>query len=267
MSEVTKTAVHLPATDADLEEIMRQDAGAGISNRAADNLVPRIVLLQPLSPLVTRQGLVAGDFVIGEDSIAGATGFWFQPCYHDQLWLEFHPLDEGGGYVASYPFGDEDRPPAGAEKYGQFKFRMRGSGNELIHYRQFAGIVWRDRTGLEFVIPFKSTGHTVARDWNTRANQVNRLPDGRARALFGHVWHVTSVKVQRKQYTWFQIKVETPVLLDGSNAGPANEIVGDYKTAYMRGRSLHAAFRDREKVGEIDVEPETERRDSEDVPF
>jgi hypothetical protein len=261
MNELIKTNGGLP-TDAELEKMMREDAGAGISQRAEDNLVPRITLLQPLSPLVTQQGQAAGNFVVGEHVIDGKTGFWFQPCFHDQMWLEFHPLDEGGGFVAAHQFEGEDKPPPNAEKYAPFKFRMLDSGNELIHYRQFAGIVWNNGSGLEFVIPFKSTGHTVARDWNTRANQQNRWPDGKPRALYGHVWHVTSLKVQRKQYTWFIIKVEQPTLLDAPAAAAANPIVGDWKSAYLRGRALAAAFKNQEKIGDVDVENERE-----DAPF
>jgi hypothetical protein len=263
MTEVAKLKhdAGVPSTNDEFDRMMNEDSGVGVSRKAADNLVPRIGLLQPLSPLVTSGAAAAGDFTLGEDIVAGKTGFYFQPAYLDQLWLEFRPLDEGGGFVAAHPFTSESDPPAGAKQTKPFRWRS-DAGNELIHYRQMAGLAWRERIGLEFVIPFKSTGHTVAREWNTRSGRTNVLPDGRARSLFNHVWHLTSVMVKKGPYTWFSVHVGDAVLLAAANAARADVVVGDWRNAYLRGRSLNAAFASHEKVGELDTEPEARAADA-----
>jgi hypothetical protein len=248
---MTTKQMNLPMPEeqaAELEELMRASSGAGISNKAEDNLVPQISVLQPLSPEVLDgpakiEGAKPGDFLIGDNFIDGKTGLWFQPCFQDQTWLEFTPLAAGGGFVAQHEFTTENEPPPKAQRRERMRYVMP-NGNEVIHYRQMAGLMWENGVGLEHVISFKSTGHTIARQWMTKASQSNRLPDGRQRALPSHVYHLTTSMRRNASGQWFVIDVGDGVLL-GTPA--AQQIVHDSVRAMKMGMALNKAFANQEK--------------------
>jgi hypothetical protein len=68
--------------------------------------------------------------------------------------------------------------------------------------------------------------------------------------------------VKKGPYKWFSVHVGDAVLLAAANAARADVVVGDWRNAYLRGRSLNAAFASHEKVGELDTEPEARAADA-----
>lgn len=260
-----------PAILTDEEALAREFAGAGVSNKAADNIVPQVRVLQPLSPEIVEGKLPnakAGDFLMGQTIIPGQEGFWFQPCFWDQQWFEFLPLQSGGGFVASYPWLGEHKgrpiPPQGAKVLDDYHFKM--GDNELIHYRQWSGLAWINKSPLERVINFKSTGHTVARNWNNAAREANRFSDGSVRPLFMHIYHLTTERNSNAKGTWYQISVGNPVLLSAANE-QAKQIVGNDPIAVVRlGSELYKAFQGGERVAEVDT-PTSGRAHDDNIPF
>jgi hypothetical protein len=256
MTATAVPTVKKEITPAQVDELKRQmqaDAGHGVSTKVEDVIVPQIHVLQPLSPEVldgpaTVSGARPGDFLMGVEIVPGRTGFWFQLCAVTQLWLEFKPIDSGGGFVASYPFTSEGEPPLGAKRYEKMRLRFE-SGNECIHYRQFCGVAWRNGGGLEYVIPFKSTGHTVAKTWMMEAGRANRFPDGRAPPLYGHIWKLTTSQRKNASGQWYVVDVSAPLILTDPDAA---KVVGDPTHAYLMGRALANAFEVGEKVAEVD---------------
>lgn len=260
-------------TLSELDQAMMEDAGQGISNDAADNLVPQISVLQPLSPEVMDgptkvEGAAPGCFLLGATVVRGSDGVWFQPCHFDQVWLEFQPLDKGGGFVASHPFRGTGAngmalPPEGSK--ARDKNRWTLNDNEVIHYRQVAGIAWVDGVGLEYVIPFKSTGHTVAKDWMTTAGRAHRFPDGRQRPLYGHVYRLTTEMRQNASGRWYQVRVGEPVLVTDP---VAVEVVRDPGKAYAMGKALCAAFETNQKAAAVtESAAEPAKVDDDKIPF
>jgi len=256
------------------EAFAREFAGAGVSTKAADNIVPQVRILQPLSPEIVDdpplKDAKAGDFLMGSLLIPGKKGFWYQPCFWDQRWFEFMPLDQGGGFVASYEWLGEDKgvpiAPKDAKKIDDYHFKM--GNNELLHYRQWAGIAWIDQRPLERVINFKSTGHTVARNWNNTAREANRFADGASRPLFMHLYHLTTEKRSNASGTWFSLNVGHPVLLS-SSIDAAKAVVGDDIIAVAKlGANLFNAFQQGSKVAERDERVQTDqKKEGENVPF
>ena len=279
--EVAKTETKLPATD--INRMMREDSGYGVSNRPEDNIVPQVKVLQPLSPEVMDgpdrvEGAKAGDFMLGDKLISGKRGIWFQPSFFDHKLFEFTPLEQGGGFVAEHPipkdevgkplFDSTGQPamPRGASKSGKFQYEV--NGNSLIHYRQVPGHVWEDKKGLEYVIAFKGTGHTVAREWMSKAGRANRFPDGTQRALYAHVYKLTTQARRNSKGQWFQVEVGDPVCLDPDVSPEVSQVVDDPLTAYRMGQALNRAFSAGERTVAAPAEARESSQESDDVvPF
>jgi hypothetical protein len=248
----------IPAEEEEeLERLMKETAGQGISTSADDNLVPQISVLQPLSPEVLDgpakiEGAKAGDFLVTDRAIDGREGIWFQPCHQGHIWLEFTPLSQGGGFVAAYEFTGEDSLPPGAQRREKNQFFMP-NGNQVIHYRQWAGILWDDGIGLEKVISFKSTGHTVAKEWMTKANQSNRFSNGESRSLPAHIYKLTTSMRRNQSGQWYIINVGDAILITSAEG---QRVVQHPARAYNMGMSLLKAFAGQEKRAAT-VAPET----------
>lgn len=267
----TNTAALVPLSEQEAA-FLRDTAGAGVSTKAADNIVPQVRILQPGSPEIVDGKMInvkAGDFLMGTTVIPGQDGFWFQPCYWDQRWFEFLPLAAGGGFVAAYEWRGETKgrpiPPEGAKVLDDYHFKM--GDNELVHYRQWAGLAWIDGRPLERVINFKSTGHTVAREWNNVAREANRNADGTTRALYTHIYHLTTERISNAKGTWHRLAVGAPASLLKPTSEQAKAVVGnDTFAVAMLGRQLYEAFTAGERKAEADVKV-TDEVKTDEVPF
>lgn len=247
---------HSVATLDDFDKQMYADAGLGVSTKLSDNITPSIAVLQPLSPQVLAgaaqiEDATAGDFWVkgaNPPIISGEEGIWFQPAAMTEHWFEFVPRDNGGGFVARYDVEYDDKgriiPPDGAvqSEDNSNSYHFEESGNNCIHYRHIAGFVWVDGVGLEYVLSFHGTGHTVARAWNTKWTR-KRFPDGKMMPGYSHLYHLTTSQRSNKKGTWFQIAVD-----EGTHLRECGEIVGDLHKALQMGRSLAQAFQRGEKL-------------------
>jgi hypothetical protein len=240
----------------DFDKQMYADAGLGVSTNPNDNITPSIAVLQPLSPQVLAgasqiENAEAGDFWVkgaNPPLIGGQDGIWFQPAAMTEHWFEFVPRDSGGGFVARYEVEYDSKgriiPPEGAEQSADNpnSYSFPESGNNCIHYRHIAGFVWVDGIGLEYVLSFHGTGHTVARSWNTKWTR-KRFPDGKMMPAYSHLYHLTTDQRSNKKGTWFQISVD-----EGTHLRESADIVGDLHKALQMGRSLAQAFQRGEKL-------------------
>jgi hypothetical protein len=264
----------------DFDQQMYQDAGLGVSLRASDNITPSIAVLQPLSPQVLAgaaqlEGASAGDFWLkgaNPPVVAGAEGIWFQPAAMTEHWFEFVPRDSGGGFVARYDVEYDTRgriiPPEGAvqDEENSNSYYFSDTGNSCIHYRHIAGVLWTDGIGLEYVLSFHGTGHTVARSWNTKWTR-KRFPDGNLMPAYSHLYHLTTDQRSNKKGTWFQVEVD-----EGTHLRDCAEIVGDLSKALQMGRALAQAFKSGDKLPDVpgDFDTETapaEQASTEEVPY
>ena len=256
--------------------MMEGDSGMGVSSAPEDNLVPSIIVLQPLSPQV-MDGAAAlpdaepGDLLLrgAEELVDGDEGIWFQPCNYFNKWLEFIPRDAGGGFVASYDFVpgkiDRNHLPDRAERDPENPNRavFTDSGNECVHYHFVAGLAWQSGSGLEFVIPFKGSGHSVARGWNTtrlRQRWVGGPRDGQPMPAPANLYRLTTTQRKNKKGQWYVISVGAPVPLTSAEG---REIVGDPARAYVMARSLGQAIESGQKVVGADLEADAGADDAE----
>jgi hypothetical protein len=251
-----------------LDKVKEGESGRGLSSAQHDNMIPQLSILQPLSPEVMDgpdavEGAKAGDFLLGKSVIKAAKGVWFQPVAQAHRLFEFMPLDRGGGFVAEHPIprsadgkllfvNGEPQMPADVERGTGYE-RLFPNGNHLIHYRHWAGYLWLDkRSPTPCVIAFKSTGHTVARNWMTRANslRLEAFPDKRL-DLFSHVYHLTTAQRRNAKGQWYELVVGEHRALDDKQSPKIKEVLADHDFAYEEAEKLDRDFSAGDKVAAL----------------
>lgn len=218
----------------------RMHAGKGISDRAEDNIVPLVYLLQVNSKPAMKgheryiQGAEGGDIWLRnmppeECIVKSEDGLVFQPCHLTVCWIEWLP--DRGGFVARHAA----RPPEAKLEdvegdNGQTrKMWIMPNGNIVGESREYAGFVYLEgHDPLPYVIPLSGSGHTVGRQWMTTMRE-ERLPDGSRAPIFMNLWRLTPKLRTKNNNSWYMYEItkEGPV-------GTAEEV--------LRGAALHDAF-------------------------
>jgi hypothetical protein len=286
----TAKKTELTTADPEMEEMLHADAGRGVSTLASDNLVPLVYVLQPLSPQVMDgpahiENAHAGDIWLKNASmpiVPGKTGIWFMPSRMYLKWTEWVPRDSGGGFVSSYEYTGYSNLPTGAKRDEKEKSRPRfyfpETGNELIETRYEAGYIWRDGEPMPYVIPFKSTGHSVSRAWMTKRTNQKRA-DGTIWPAWTHLYKLTTSVKKNNYGQWYIFDVGDPLFYIPGYRKPYEEglklVGGDYRRAYQLGKELDAAFEtgqkreDEEEYAEevAGTANETNSKVDDEIPF
>lgn len=269
----------------DIMARIKTDAGGGLSKDQADNLVPLIYLLQPLSPQVMRgdpariEGAEPGDIWLRNSEhpiVKSDKGMVFQPCYFYKDLVEWVP--NRGGYVGRHDIScivnkatnkpwsgtltdvrevvDDEHPNAPP------RYIRSSNNNEIVETRYFVGYVYPDvGQPLPFIIPLASTGHSFGKQWMFLQNSQT-LPDG---SVNEHSWVVLyRLKTMMKtnsQGSWYMYTVQKERLI-----GSMEE--------YERGFALNQAFATGEKKAEEPEESQMNRAtgsfsndEKDDIPF
>lgn len=239
-----KPASALPAA---LAGMMQEDAGKGISTAREDNVIPMVYILQPLSPQINKNN---AEFIERSEPgqvflkgfvaplVPGEEGIVFQPCAWRKAWIEWVPRSAGGGFVKDW---GPDRPAEAREVKDpddpqQKRVRIKLGSNDLVETRYYAGIVHVGEQRLRYVIPFKGTGHTIAKTMmTTMGNKL--LPGGGAAPSFSNLFRLKTTHKSNKAGEWYQF---VPIDM-GFVQTPED---------YQLGKQCHDAF----NSGEIQVE-------------
>ena len=200
-----------PQLPADLIAQLEADAGKGISSRPEDNIIPRIKVLQALSPECRVKG---PDYIEGAEPgmfylisavnplIKGDEGIDFVPVFREHKFVEWIPRERGGGMVAQH-----DDLPAGTIQEG-FRTRMP-NGNDIIETIYWVGfVVFSDKSFSPYVIPFSSTALMFARSTMTETRQrakawmyhyTKKTVEG---PLWSVVWRLTTKDRSNNKGSW-----------------------------------------------------------------
>ena len=195
--------------DPELEKLRKATMGMGTSQRAEDNLVPLVYVLQANSPQVNKrndayiEGAEAGDIWLRHSPtpiIKGNEGIIFIPCSYDRDYVEWIPRDAGGGFVGRH----RSLPPECqvVRDQGRKVINRMPNGNELVDTATHAGVaLLPNGRPMPYIIPMKSTNLTVSRTWMSMMNQ--KMEDGQILASFAFKYLLTTEHRKNKDGEWF----------------------------------------------------------------
>ena len=182
---MTKTAKSVAAVEAALPALPEDDfsayADAGMEAvRAADMLVPRLAILQALSPQLSQRkaefipGAAAGMIAdLGTDELF-PDGVQFLPVMYAKNYLEWAPRDTGRGLVAIHT----DPSILDQCTHDDRRRAIMPSGNYIAETAQFFGLNLSANRRWCFV-PMASTQLKKARRWVTLAKgELLKRADG-----------------------------------------------------------------------------------------
>lgn len=188
--------------------LAQDDTGdLGYSTDAEDNTMPLLYILHALSPAVKKtdpsyvQGAEPGDFWLRNSSIPlikGTTGGLFQQVKFKREHVEWAPKESGGGIRARYA-----DPPKEAKLAPNGKLMMP-NGNEIVDTRYHTGIMRMGSDSCPIVIPLKSTGLTVSKNWSTTMS-LRRKPNGNPYRAYELLYSLTTVERSNVKGSWYQL--------------------------------------------------------------
>lgn len=192
------------ALSADLMAELQKDAGAGLENvRAEDLVMPFLMILQKMSPLADAESGIPGAKV--GQLLETATQTLYDkvqliPCAYRTCIVEWHPLATGGGFVAQHEMGYQD------------KFRREGGkwitdeGNELVQTMYFCCLL-QQASGdwMPVVMSFTSSQLKKARTWVSRLS-TKTIDDGKGNKfkapIYESIWEGSTVTEQNEKGSW-----------------------------------------------------------------
>lgn len=206
-------------TNVNVDLLEEQDAGKGVSTDMADNVVPLLKVLQPLSPQVLKQktqdyikGAEAGMiWPRGEKQVwDGDEGIRIVPCHYERVWMEWGPA-RGGGLKGRHAKGTDDTPrELGAElkKDDQGNDRwVLPNGNILQDNRQHVVLVLdKYNEPTPFVLPMAGSNIGTSRNWHPVMNK-KKTKKGNKAASYRYVYLLTSVPRENEKGAWHQMAI------------------------------------------------------------
>jgi hypothetical protein len=202
-----------------------QSTGAGVPKDAKDFLIPMAKVLDAKSPECERrgasyvQGAEAGDILIKNAPrplIKGDVGFLFQPVFMENAVIEWIDRDAGGGggggFVARHPANYISARTAVKDLSNPNRLRSKLDRTHLLVDTRYVGgyLVSEDAPAMPLILPFSSTGLTVARQFNLVLAQ-KRLNGGPVDIWLVYYRIRTALRT-RKDQAWY--------LFDIKDAGP-----------------------------------------------
>jgi len=200
----------LTTTDPELEALYKKFAGAGHSQYEEDRVQSFIKVLQQLSPELNSresayvEGAKAGDIWIATKSllIPGQTGFRFQHCDYQKIWVEW-PAGRSGGPVAKY--GELPMEYRNIKTWGTIDLP---NGHQIVETRYFMGLAYvDDMEPFPAIISYVSTGARVATNWLDRID-AKRNPDGSLAPAFKFLWHMVTKPQDNDRGQWYLLVPE-----------------------------------------------------------
>ncbi len=221
---------------------MEEMAGAGREEATGDDFsMPFLKVLQKASPeLDDVADADAGDYYLTSTSElwSGDEGVNVIPCYYQRVFLEFKPYDDGGGFIGSYPVGQEP-----ATKRVKSK-DITAEGNELSNTMQFFCLVETENGWQPACFSMKSTQLKHGRKWLSK--MASQKMQG-AKGLFNpptyaFVYQLTTMRKTNDYGTFYNSSIDAgkPVT-DQDVFAQAHQIYGQFKSGKLAASAPESA--------------------------
>lgn len=204
-----KEQAGLPAEFAGLEEY----AGQGLDELdSSDKSIPFLKVLEKGSPEIeTVEGAKPG-MIIDTATLKLYDSIRFVPATRDHAFVEWVPIDNGGGLVASYSM-DSDIAKWAAGQRGKITLR---SGNDLVETFYLFGILLPEEGDDELepkpvVLSFTSTRIKTYKSIVNRSDSIMLMGAGGRKfkaPWFCHVWRIGSLKKVDGAQSWYLYTAE-----------------------------------------------------------
>jgi hypothetical protein len=239
--------------DHDVAAMLQDYAGAGISDKIEDSLVPVVSILQDNSGEVKKmherrvEGAEAGMLVIRSlrRTYAGDAGLFVQPTAFDHIYVEWSGEPGEGNPVAQYSITSM---PADAisvpdpQNPSKFILRRKSNGNRLVDTRNhYAHVLIPGEAVIPVVIPMSGSNHATSRMWTNLMKQLTF--NGKIAPGFFGKYHLTTKFRKKGQQSWFSYEI-----------APAGLITN--KGLLLAGRDAFETFR--AKPPELDLKAMSE---------
>jgi len=227
--------------------------GAGVSTDQSDLLIPMVRILQALSPEVEKKGAA---YIPGAEPgmalmknapnpvINMENGILFQPVYANKAVVEWVPRNSGGGggggFAGSYPEMPKNAKKADDPNNPKKKIIVNPeTGNLLVETRYHGGFII-DESGknppMPAVIPFSSTGHTVAKGWNFLMSQ--KMAGGQRADAWAVYYRIKTKLKTRGSQNWYIFDITDAGEIDPATKQPSTYWVPTVED-YNRGKALY----------------------------
>ena len=243
----------------DLLDEITASAGEGTAFDSSEMQIPFIRIIQAMSPQANKkddayiEGSGQGDAfnTVTNEFWGGDDGLIVVPCYQETKFLEFVPLDNGGGFVGEIEPSHPDIQKATRDGAKE----LLPNGNELVKSDQHYCLVIGDGVLIQpAIVDMKATQLKVSRRWKTQiAMQKIRHPKTNALltpAVYATMWKLTTVQESNDKGTWYNWSVTKHGLVQ------TKDILGEAKL-----------FREQVMKGAVKAVDETEPLEKDDVPF
>lgn len=230
------------------DDLFFASSGAGLENvKANDLIIPRITILQGLSPQVQKNkpeyiaGASAGDICdVGTGEIFEPP-LLFLPVHFIKQYLEWAPRSSGKGLVAIH----NDDKILEQCTIDEKRKAWLPNGNYVAETAQFFGFNLTAGNRRSF-LPMSSTQLKVARKWVTLASSEKiKRPDGTefTPPLFYRAYNLSTVEQTNNEGSWVGWKVER---------GPSMTELDGWKALYAEALQFRESLTKGEVRGDLD---------------
>lgn len=229
------------------DDFFQANAGAGLDNvTAADMLVPRLTILQSLSPQLKKkdsayiEGAEVGDICdVGTGQLFKGS-ILFLPVYYRKDYLEWAPRSSGGGLVQIH----SDPAILDQTQRNDKKQPLLPNGNLIAETAQFFGFNLSANRQMCF-IPMASTQLKKARKWITMAaGEKLRRKDGSefTAPLFYRAYELGTAEESNAQGEWAAWTVDRGPALNEMDFGgtpwqTVAQAAADFRLSVMAGEA------------------------------
>ena len=199
------------AVSTDVFADMFDSAGDGVNFDSSEMQIPFIRTLQALSPQLNKnkpefiKGATAGNIfnTVTAQVWDGETGIVVIPCCVETKYLEFVPVDQGGGFKGELQASNPDLQ--NTTRVGRQE--LLPNGNEVVKSVQYYVLVV-DEEGIfqPAIVDFKSTMLKVSKRWNTQISmqKIRNPKTGQLSTppIYATMWRLVVVEESNDKGSW-----------------------------------------------------------------